>query len=219
MVQILILGFQSSGTSIVRKILTTHPHIKGIFCDKFLLKKYDFKDKIIAYLDQKFNTSKCNWGEIISYYDINEGIEPIEYCKKWNEYFLPTAKIIHIVRHPLDVAAKIRNIKGVKQKEPLKLYSNSMRRIVPKLCGMKNVMTIKYEDLLLDPDLIIPRIFNFCGLSDDIDFRALMKVNKNIDILNPSGVFIHQFKKQPIPQVDLSSTYQVLNQYLSGEIY
>ena len=50
---------------------------------------------------------------------------------------------------------------------------------IPNIDKMENVLTFKYENLLINPNEVIPQIFEFCGLKSDVNFRKLMMKYKN----------------------------------------
>ena len=227
--QILIVGFQRSGTTLMRRILTAHPHIRVIFHELFLLRQCDSKVKVMQFLDNKgVHISDQNWGEKCPFYPNVRGIPVVNYCKKWTEYFGPSSRILHTVRHPIDVALSVEvKAKGKGRKfkpflhEPLSYYQRVMRIAIPKIANMKNAFTYKYEDLLMNQDEMLPRIFEFCGIDKDIDHRAAMSYFKQTKYrtIDPSRAFTHKRNPMPKFKIDLRSTINVINDKLGGVEY
>lgn len=223
--QILIIGFQRSGTTLLRRILSVHPHIKAMWHENFLLTKYKDKESLLRVVKSRgVSPTVDNWGEKCPYYPAIRKTPVMKYCKTWTEYFGDTSRILHIVRHPIDVSlsvkAKMKGKKGGSFDHSLNLYKNRMRAYVPKIKNMKNAYTFKYEDMLMNPDEVIPQIFEFCNLDKSINFReALSKIkNPRYRSINPSRAFAHK-KNPPKIKTDLNSVYNVLNRSIGGVEY
>jgi len=223
--QILIVGFQRSGTTMLRRILSVHPHVRAIFHENFLFTKYHTKEDLFKYLKrQNVHPYDENWGEKCPFYPSIRKIPVINYCRKWNEYFGETSRILHIVRHPIDVALscnkKMKSRKYGAVEYALNLYQSIMRTYIPKINNMESSLTFKYEDLLIDPDVVLPQIFEFCQIDSKIDFRAAMSLIKNprYKTIDPSRAFA--YKKNPIKtKVNLTSTFNVINKTVGGVEY
>jgi len=227
--QILIIGFQRSGTTMLRRILTVHPHIRVVFHERFLLRQYKTKDQVLKFLgEQKVHPYDEWWGEKCPFYPAIRKVPVIDYCKRWIEYFGETSRILHIVRHPHDIALSVQKKaanKGRKMKggleEPLEMYQTRMRIYVPKIKNMKNTFTFKYEDLLITPDIVLPQIFEFCNIDKDIDFRAALSTLKQdkYKTIDPSRAFAYRTKPRIKTKTDLTSTYNVINRTIGGVDY
>ena len=221
--KILIIGFQRSGTTLMRRIIDGHPEVKKIFHENFLLRKYQTKEALMMAIERtRFDPINDNWGEKTPFYPTIRRIPVLKYCNTWNEYFGDESRILHIVRHPVDVASSIlkkrkRGIIG-----SLNLYCNNMVTIIPGVKKIKNTFTFKYEDMLLNPDEILPNIFEFCGLRSDINFRQYLKKIKKTkyQTLDASRVFAYKNKNVIIKQ-DLREVIKIANKidgpkYLEG---
>lgn len=227
--QILIVGFQRSGTTMLRRILTVHPHIRVMFHEVFLLRQYDSKKHVLKYLAKnEVHPYDENWGEKCPFYPAIRKVPVIDYCKRWNEYFGNTSRILHIVRHPFDVALSVQEKaarKGRRMKgglnEALVMYRERMRVYVPKIKNMKNTFTFKYEDLLMDQDTVLPQIFEFCNIDKDIDFRAAMSTLKQekYRTINSKRAFAYKRKPPIRTSTDLKSTLNVINRTIGGVEY
>ena len=220
--QILIVGFQRSGTTLLRRLLHQHPHVRQVFHEKFLLRECNTKEELIQFVDSKgINPLVENWGEKAPFYPAVRGIPVIEYCKRWTRYFGSTSRILHTIRHPIDVALSVvkkRRKGGIDH--PLKIYTNLMRSVVPKIENMKNSFSFKYEDLITNPDEVLPQIYEFCGIDKDVDFRAFMSMLKNpkYQTFDSSRAFAYK-KNPPKIQIKLDSTINVINRKIGGVDY
>jgi hypothetical protein len=219
--QILVIGFRGSGNTILRRLLSVHPEISGVYVDKFLMHRCDTLEDVDNYVKRKCSTFNQSWIEILSYY--NE-IDVVAYCKKWSKMFGNTARIIHLIRHPFDVAQVLskRECDSEIYIDALEIYKNKIRTIIPKLSHVPNVLTVKYEDLLLNPDEKMPEIYSHCNVDINIDFRAALLNRgdkKFINSLDTSGVFAHKYKEKIFKPVDMRSTIDVINNTVDGEPY
>jgi len=177
--KILIIGFQRSGTTLSRRILNCHPQVKALFHERFLLKRYKTKKALFSALNN-IDPNNDNWGEKCPYYPSIRKIPVMDYINTWNEYFGNESRILHIIRHPIDVSLSAwRKRKRGTFNGPLNKYAQIMPKYIPEIDSVDNVMTFKYENLLINPDDVIPQIFEFCGLKSNVNFRKLMKKHSN----------------------------------------
>jgi len=220
--QILIVGFQRSGTTLLRRILGIHPQVRSMFHEVFLLHKFDNKNDIIQFVSDKgVNPVLENWGEKAPFYPNVKKIPVIDYCRRWNGYFGETGRILHIVRHPLDVAQSVVVKKGKGNiKRPLDFYKLNMRSYISKIQNIKTSFTFKYEDMIMNPDEMIPQIFEFCGLKKDIDFRESLSLleNSKYQTINPSRAFAYR-SSTPVVKINLSGVYHSINKNIGGAEY
>lgn len=220
--QILLIGFKGSGATILRRMFSVHPNITGGYADKYLMNRFDDVKGSKKYIGRKYNTFNSNWFESISFYD---EINVVDYCRKWIRVFGDTAKIVHIIRHPYDVALTLSKREHGDHDvlvDALETYKEKMRVIIPKLTNMRHVLNIKYEDLLLSPDDMLPLVYDHCEILPDIDFRAALLSKdspKFINSLDTSGVFSHKYKAKIIAPVNLAGLINVINSKVDGEIY
>ena len=213
---ILIIGFQRSGTTLLRRLLQLHPQVRRLYHEFFFFDKCKDKQSLIHYVSQRgVDTNKDNWGEKCPYYPNIKGIPVYKYCEKWNRYFGGNSRILHIVRHPYDVAiSNVKKFKHIKSYDnPIKLYKKVVPPNVVKLEKMKSVYTFKYEDLLLDPDGMMFKIYKHCGLKPDINFKKKMRSiqNHRYQKIDPSRAFA--YKEQNVNwNYDLDSVIEIVNE-------
>ena len=182
--QILIFGFQRSGTTLLRRIVNLHPNIKRVFHEQLVLNKLRGNKRFLnIFLENAgIDIKNDNWGEKVPYYHKAKSHNPINYLKLWFKTFSRYGIVIHIIRHPYDVAfstlEKYNNKKSISG--PLKVYKRAVSNVIDELDGNDRVLTIKYEDLLLNPDDTIYKIYEFCRVNPNINFRKKMLKIENI---------------------------------------
>lgn len=212
---ILIVGFQRSGTTLLRRLLELHPEVKRMLHEVFLLKRYDNKHSLLTYIKNLgIDTNKDNWGEKVPYFPSARKVPILRYCEKWNEYFQQQSKILHIVRHPFDVALsnekKFKHITSVDT--PIKIYKSIVPVVLEKTSHMLQMFTFKYEDLLLDSEKILFEVYKHCGLTPNIDFKSLMEriENKKYQKFDKERAFAYK-KQKLVSSYDLKDTMEKLN--------
>ena len=198
---ILIVGFQRSGTTLLRRLFQLHPQVRRMFHEKFLLKICQDQQTLMQYIEKLgVNPKTDNWGEKVPYYPSARKYPIVKYCEQWEHVFGKNSRILHIVRHPYDVALsnvkKFKNINHVHQ--PLDVYKKIVPVAVNRIDKLKTSFTFKYEDLLLNPDKMMFDIYKHCGLKPDINFQKKMRdiQNSNYQKINPSRAFA--YKEQDI---------------------
>jgi len=247
--KILITGFQRSGTTLLRNLFSLHPEIKHVFHEQCILQHFKTKEQIkkirqlpdyktlnqrnrrgkyrtATKVDINFDLVDDNWGEKIPYYSLvfRKGFNgPMKvYCNLWNDFFYPDCKIIHIIRHPLDVGLSTRKrgySRGVTK--PIRQYKKAVPLVIEMFNDFPNVITIKYEDLVINPRETLKFLFNQCGLkSSDKAIRSIM----NSDVywfgfINPDRAFTYKKQSINIPKHKLAPTIKLLNEKVPGIKY
>lgn len=215
--KILLVGFQRSGTTLLRRILQVHPEIHRVFHEAFILTKTKTKDQVLQFAHQQGigNPMKENWGEKVPYYPGARKYNIIKYCEKWNTYFENQSRIIHIVRHPYDIAnsvvKKYKNITNVDR--PLKVYKGIMHRSISDIDDMKTSITIKYENLLINPQETVFKIYSFCNVTPTMNFEGKLKQlkNKKYQLIDSSRAFA--YKNKPFStNIEVGHIIDILNE-------
>jgi len=214
--QILIYGFQRSGTTLLRRLIQLHPDVKKVFHEQLVLRRLSPNPKMLKIYLRSFNINikNDNWGEKVPYYKTAKKESPVKYCKTWLETFKRQGKIVNIIRHPYDTAFSIvKKYGGIKNiNKPLRIYNNVVPKVLKALEGNDCVLNIKYEDLLINTDKIIYQIYEFCGLDPDIDYKKRMKqiTNLKYQTINPKRAFAYKNKKFK-KKVDITKIINLLN--------
>ena len=181
--KILIVGFGRSGTTMTFRTIRSNPLVKGSFLESCLLAFYN-KEKLY----QKhpcFNSSvveKIIYGgdKLRKRAFGTLDISIFDYCKMWLDYFEDEARIVQLIRHPLDTLSSLiiksgrrkkvrKNLKEITINDiPLDFRErliSSYFKVVPKypklISTLPNTQTFKYEGLVLDG---FKELFDFCGL-------------------------------------------------------
>ena len=199
----------------MRRLLQLHPQVSRIYHELFLLKICQNKPALLKYVSNKgVNPKQDNWGEKVPYYPSARKYPIIKYCQQWEKYFGKSSRILHIVRHPCDVAlsnvAKFKNINNVGQ--PIKTYKGIVPRAIEEIDKLKTSFTFKYEDLLTNQDEMMYKIYQHCGVTPDFDFKEKMKLikNKRYQSIDPSRAFA--YREQNLKwKYDLNSVIESLN--------
>jgi len=171
--KILIVGYQRSGTTLLRRLIGLHPDVVSMIHEKKLLKYGKNKKKVLEYANRFSQKCKLdnNWGEKVPFYG-DVGI--LSYCKKWIKIFGDEARIVHIIRHPVDVA--ISNVKMNRSparsvKKAIKLYEKVYPKLLEQIEEIDEVrrktFIISFETLVTNPKEAMTDIFVFCKLRND----------------------------------------------------
>ena len=179
-----------------------HPQVTKIFHEQFFIPKFRDARAIDIHLKSiGINPKRHIWGDECSYYPNIRKIKVETYCKTLHEWY----------------PKKFKNINDINQ--PLRMYNKIIPRILPILLDLPYVLNIKYEYLVINPDLVIPKIYDFCGVDPNIDFRIKLKQlkNKNYQELDSSRAFAFMKSEQKI-KVNFDNTFRILDQ-LEGPEY
>ena len=183
--KILVVGFPRSGTSLTHRIFAKHPEVKGMLFEKWALKQGATKKELIGKYPMFRNTcgEKTIWEKRVTgkIGKTNENI--IDYCLKWNDWFKDEARIIQIVRHPFDslnslVISKKRFPRGPSFKTVYPEYLNNASRFIDGIKSIPNCMTIKYEDLISNPEPMIKKMYKHCNIDENHKHQEKMKTGR-----------------------------------------
>jgi hypothetical protein len=201
-----------------------HPEVKLLAHENFFLAKYPNNEKKIAqhiYNWKKVDYKKDTWGDKVPYYPNLRKIPVKRYCEKWIELYGDQARIIHIYRHPYDVAfSNEKKFKPQTFTKAINIYLKGVPRALRETFDLKEVMSFKYEEMILDPDKIVPSMYKFCGLKE-IDFREQMSKweNKKYQTFDESRVFAYKNQKVPKINKPIDHVLKELNEKLGGPEY
>jgi len=181
----LIISFPRSGTSLTLRLFKKHPQIERVFFETKLLRKFPVKKRLVN-LYKPFGKGR-NCAEKIIYEGATFGSKtkdtPQMYCDRWNQFFGNQAKIIQIIRDPRDVWNSLILKLYIKRHweymmiNRLNNYFDSLGQILSDIDQYENSLTIKYEDLVLNSNEVIKKIYNFCEL-DPFEYKEIMKLKK-----------------------------------------
>lgn len=165
--KIFITGFQHSGTTMLMGLLRNHPRVGWIEMEEGYIEYDKPKKWLLQMASLKVHDLKnYSWGEKLPWGNRKEdlnAVRPIGFTRKWLKYFGKNARVLHIIRHPIDVSAS-----GTIDKKPtdkmLKLYDNTVPKFIDFINNNLYCSTVVYEDLLMNPKEHVRNILNFCGL-------------------------------------------------------
>lgn len=202
--KILIIGFQRSGTTLIRRLFDIHPdvqrmvHERRVLNNKNLVKRIRRERRLKIVSKDGFsidiNIDK-NWGEKVPW--VSDGKDIIRYTNKWLEEFGEDARIIHITRHPKDVANSNKKKFNVSNTESLQ--KSSMSNVRNVLSNDSRYIEVTFEDLVTKPRRTLKGLFKFCKLKHTesvLNEVASAKKDKlrYFDGINPDRAFA--FKKK-----------------------
>lgn len=199
--KILVIGFQRSGTTLLKDLIWKHPDVVHMFHEITILrhtKEYIFNSKVLVDKAIKnnyqgvrkykkeidFDWQKDTWGEKVPYYGLKtkdfKGW-PTKYCKRWNSFFRRQSRILHIVRNPIDIGISTRN-RGYSRNIsiPTEVHKKAMQTIVGYFKDVPNVKHVQFEKLLVYPEELLKDIFKFCKL--DYSDETINEIINNKDI-------------------------------------
>jgi hypothetical protein len=171
--KILVIGYQRSGTTLLRRLIGLHPDVAAMIHEKRILNHGKEKKKVLEYVSKISKSCKenNNWGEKVPFYGT---ASILSYCKKWIKVFGDEAIIVHILRHPVDVAisnVKMKRSPARSVEKGVELY----KKVYPKILEetektdelMKKTIVISFETLVMNPKESLSKIFAFCKLRND----------------------------------------------------
>jgi hypothetical protein len=170
MIKVLIIGFRHSGTTMLMQLLRAHPQVGWIEFEESYIEFDKPKEWVLMMAKKKVaDLKKYAWGEKIPWAlrdnDI-EGKRAIQFSKKWLKFFKKDGRVLHILRHPIDVALSGQPGNNVGKKE-MKYMKSSIPKVIDFINSNGRCATIVYEDLVTHPEIHLPNIFRFLKLNDN----------------------------------------------------
>jgi len=217
----LVIGFQNSGTTMLRRLLCCHPEIRNIFHETFYLNDTNRREHVRTKImnKHKFDIDNCVWGEKIPFIyprmsrsKIGPRNSIVDYARRWKKYFTPDYRIIHIVRHPVDVILGNNRTKAIKPEKTIKWYEDTVFLAIRKF---EESAIIKYEDILLNFDVSMGNLFSSIGLSSNKEVvdNVEEQFNERFGGLNYSRAFGYGSNKR---YGSLDNKFQNLRKIIKG---
>lgn len=176
MVKVLVTGFKHSGTTMMMNLLNTHPQVAMIENEKAYI-EYNKSKQWVAMMIGKNSPDmkkyicgeKLPWG--IRENDL-KAKRAIDFSYKWLTYFGSDARILCMVRHPIDVALSRFPLMQLKNndRQDVTMYHyfiNSMPVYLSWARSKKQCGVVVYEELLKYPSVYLSRIFHFLKIQND----------------------------------------------------
>jgi len=206
--KIFITGFRHSGTTMLHQLVKTHPQV-GFIEDESSYIEYDKPVEWILMFAKKKVPDLKNyaWGEKLPWgnrkTDVN-GIRPVNFINKWLQYFKGEARILHILRHPVDaiLSTGIGKIEGY----DWNLIINTVPIVIDCLNMDKRCATVVYEDLVTNPKVHLNNIFNFLSLeTNDKIVEKVINTQLKFGKINADRAFAFKNKKNISVDFDYDS--------------
>lgn len=139
----------------------------------------------------------------------------------------PDARLIYLVRNPLDLAASTKRRSGGSARGLLRMalgWNRGCRQALDiQAQEPKRLMTLRYEDLVSDPQQSVQKVCAFCDLPFDAAYLDVPHVNKSENPhsleseqkgLNASRVFYYRDVLAPseVAAVRLAADFRLLKQ-------
>lgn len=167
MVKVLITGFRHSGTTMLMQLLRSHPQVGWIEFEESYIEFNKPREWVLMLAKKKVpNLKKYVWGEKIPWGNRKTDIDAkraIQMSKKWLKYFRKDGRVLHILRHPIDTILSGRGGSQIKRKEFNHLV-NTIEKYIAFVNPNNRCATIVYEELLIQPEIYLPKIFTFLNL-------------------------------------------------------
>ena len=168
---VFIVGFERSGTTLLRRLISMWPGF-----DKDVLhetkKLFTYKTRLDAEADYYDEYSHIKSGEKIPYYTNSDFI--INYIEQFRKFW-PDSIIFHIIRKPEDVALSAKRTFRRPTNITKAAHAEHVQKVVNYLSEENNVITIIYESLIQNPEEMVKLIYDRLGSvpSDDIIDKIL----------------------------------------------
>jgi len=221
--RILVVGFPRSGTSLTYRIFEKHPEVQRMFFEKWIIKKSKTKKEFYNRFPM-FRNEKLTYGEkVICEKRVTGKIGKtsqtiVDYCLRWNDWFGKNARIVQIVRYPIDalnslVVSKKKFPRGPGFGTIYKEYLKYIPTYLFEISKIENCMTIKYENLLEEPKKIIRELYTHCDLNPNFEFKERIKKEKAFR-------YFHKHKKMFFEYDNrLEEAIEILKKKVSGWSY
>lgn len=171
---ILIIGFERSGTTLLRRLISMHPHLEfDLLHERRELLKYENPEDAIKNYKMKTKQAGIYLGSIASV-ESGEKVPYIsskfikKYISKWKKFW-PDSIIFHIIRDCNKCALSANRVFKKDIEQTKKLYIENVPIVIEFLRNYKNVHVIKFERLIGDPKKSLKEIYSVIGYIPDDD--------------------------------------------------
>lgn len=210
MVKLLITGYMHSGTTMLMGLLRAHPQVGWIEYEKAYIEYVDkSKDWILMHGSRRVPNMKTHvWGDKLPWgWNAHEvkGTRAIAFTKRWLKMFKKEARVLHILRHPIDVALSGRG--DTPRERIMKDIVTSVPAYIDFLNKNTRCATVVYEYLLMTQKSRLTEICKFLKIKSDE--KSINKMINNTELkfgkINVDRAFAYR-NKNIKDEVDYNST-------------
>jgi hypothetical protein len=197
--KIFITGFQRSGTTLTHALIKAHPQVGWIEDEQNYIEFDKGKDWVLMMGSKKVPDMKqFAWGEKIPWTDDN-GKRIIGLMDMWLRYFKKQARIIQLIRHPLDVALSI----SPALRDELDFVLKSVPIITDYLNDIDRAASLQFEELVLNPKEKLKSLFEFLDLdNDNKTIEKVMNVDLKFGKINTERAYAYKVNSSTNMEID-----------------
>lgn len=158
-VPILIIGYERSGTTLLRRLVSMHPSLESDLVHEkpWLLRDAQSIDHALETMT--FVTSSIKSGQKLPYLTFHQAERNV---KKFLSLF-PDGYLMHIIRQPLEtISSQVKTFRR-KPKHCVHNYYASVFKVYDYVRSLPNSCTVKYESLISDPRTVLSKIYAWMG--------------------------------------------------------
>jgi len=201
MIKILVTGFRHSGTTLTRLLIQAHPQVSHIFEEESYIEFDKPKEWMMKIVSRRIPDAKKHiWGEKIPWglrpSDIN-ATRAIEFSKKWLKYFGDDARIINVLRNPIDTVLSGTDHSEIKKEsqKTLQTLLNSVPEYIKFINSDNRCATVVYEELVINPKKTLRDICQFLQLefSEKI-YKTIVGTTLKFGKINTSRAYANKNK-------------------------
>ena len=201
--KIFITGFAHSGTTMTHQLIKAHPDVGWIENEMSYI-EYDKPKEWVLLMAKKRvpDLKKYSWGEKLPWETREgdkDGTRIINISKKWLKFFGKEARILQVLRHPLDVSLStypLPTTRNTVAKDQLEFALSSLSNVINFMNSDKRCAVVLYEDLVTKPEVYLHKIFNFLNLkSNEKLVKKVMNTTLTFGKINSERAFAYKNKK------------------------
>jgi hypothetical protein len=184
------------------RLIQAHPQVAHIFDEESYI-EFDNKSKdwLLKMVGKKVpDIKKYAWGEKIPWGTRSSDIDAnraIEFSKKWLKYFGDDARIINVLRNPIDVILSGADHNEIKKesRKALKFLLTAVPIYIQFINSDPRCSTFLYEELVMNPEEILGRICDFLKLKfDEKIYETIIGTQLKFGKINTSRAYANKDK-------------------------